>query len=219
MPLAPAGRPGGASSAYAPMPEQVEHGTSHVSVIDGEGHALAMTTSVESAWGSHIMVNRGQGLAGGFLLNNQLTDFSFVPRDAQGRAVANRVEPGKRPRSSMSPTLVFDRATGRPVLLAGSPGGAMIIHYVAKTLWGAWHWGLAPQAAVDLPNFGSPTDDAPLLVEFDRFSGATLDAVRARGHRILATPLTSGLQVLARTPDGHIAGAADPRREGIVAGE
>jgi gamma-glutamyltranspeptidase/glutathione hydrolase len=219
MPSAPAGRPSGTPSAYAPMPEQVEHGTSHVSIIDAWGHALAMTTSIESAWGSHVMVNRGVGLPGGFLLNNQLTDFSFVPRNAQGRPVANRVEPGKRPRSSMSPTLVLDKDSGRPVLVAGSPGGAMIIHYVAKTLWGIWHWGLDAQPAVDLPNFGTPTDDGPLLVEPDRFPALTLDSLRARGHRVVAAPLTSGLQLLGRRPDGAISGAADPRREGIVAGE
>ncbi|MDB5892665.1 MAG: gamma-glutamyltransferase [Rhodoferax sp.] len=213
------GRPAGAQAAYAPMPDQVEDGTSHISVIDAGGHALSMTTSIESAWGSHLMVNRGKGLPGGFLLNNQLTDFSFAPRDAQGRPVANRVQPGKRPRSSMAPTLVFDKTSGRPVLVAGSPGGAMIIHYMAKTLWGAWHWGLGLQAAVDLPNLGAPSDDGPLLVEPDRLPDATLDAVRALGHRIVATPLASGLQVLGRTPDGRILGATDPRREGTVAGE
>jgi gamma-glutamyltranspeptidase/glutathione hydrolase len=213
------GRPDGAPTVRAPMPEQVEEGTSHVSVIDAAGHALAMTTSIEAAWGSHLMVNRGRGLAGGFLLNNQLTDFSFVPRDDQGRPVANRVEPGKRPRSSMAPTLVFDKATGQPVLVAGSPGGTMIIHYVAKTLWGLWHWHLGLQEAVDRPNFGVTGSDTPLLLEAGRIPSAALAGLGARGHRSQEVPLTSGLQLLARMPDGRIAGAADPRREGAVGGQ
>ena len=88
------------------MPDQTEHGTSHISIVDAYGNALAMTSTIEDGWGARLMVNRGLGLSGGFLLNNQLTDFSFTPRDAQGRPVANRVEPGKRPRSSMAPTIV-----------------------------------------------------------------------------------------------------------------
>ncbi|WP_338050877.1 MULTISPECIES: gamma-glutamyltransferase family protein [Ramlibacter] len=219
QPTVAPGRTDNRPVAHAPMADQVEEGTSHVSVIDGAGHALALTTSIEAAWGSHVMVNRGHGLAGGFLLNNQLTDFSFLPRDAQGRPVANRVEPGKRPRSSMAPTLVFDRATGQPVLVAGSPGGTMIIHYVARTLWGLWHWHLGLQQAVDGPNFGVAGSDAPLLVEPGRIPDTALAGVGARGHRIQASALTSGLQLLARTPDGRITGAADPRREGVVAGE
>lgn len=104
------------------MPDQVEHGTSHISVVDAYGNALAMTTTIEGGWGAHLMVNRGQGLVGGFLLNNELTDFSFQPFDASGKPIANRVEPGKRPRSSMSPTLVFDKATGQLLASTGSPG-------------------------------------------------------------------------------------------------
>jgi gamma-glutamyltranspeptidase/glutathione hydrolase len=112
MQTAPPGNPGTAALAYAPMPHQLEYGTSHISVVDAYGNALAMTTTIEDAWGSRQMVNRGVGLAGGFLLNNQLSDFSFTPAGADGLPIANRVEPGKRPRSSMSPTLVFDQTTG-----------------------------------------------------------------------------------------------------------
>ncbi len=116
MPSALPGNPGAIAISYAPMPGQAEYGTSHISVVDAQGNALAMTTTIEDGWGAHLMVNRGVGLAGGFLLNNELTDFSFLPTDVAGKPIANRVEPGKRPRSSMAPTLVFDKASG-PLLL------------------------------------------------------------------------------------------------------
>ena len=134
MKVAPAGTPGAMPVAYAPMPDQPEYGTSHISIVDRWGQALAMTTTIEDGWGARLMVNRGLGLRGGFLLNNELTDFSFTPTDADGKPVANRVEPGKRPRSSMAPTLVFDKASGQLVMSTGSPGGAFIIHFTAKTL-------------------------------------------------------------------------------------
>jgi gamma-glutamyltranspeptidase / glutathione hydrolase len=210
------GKPGEVAVAYAPMPDQTEHGTSHISVVDAYGNALAMTTTIEDAWGSRQMVNRGVGLAGGFLLNNQLTDFSFAPTDANGLSIANRVEPGKRPRSSMSPTLVFDKATGQLLMSGGSPGGAFIIHFTAKALYGMLHWGLNAQQAIDLPNFG--TLGGPLMLEDKRFDANTTNALQARGHTVLVVPLTSGLQAIQRTPGGWF-GGADPRREGIVLGD
>ena len=216
MPTSPAGEPGGVRSSWAPMPDQPEHGTSHISIVDGFGNALAMTTTIESAFGSRLMVTTDPGRPGGFLLNNELTDFSFAPRDAQGRPVANRVEPGKRPRSSMSPTLVFDRATGELVMSTGSPGGAFIIHYTAKVLHGVLQWGLTPQAAVDLPNFG--TLGGPLVLEQMRFPLATVEALQQRGHTVQQGELTSGAQALVRS-QGAWLGGADPRREGIVAGD
>ncbi|MDZ4400661.1 gamma-glutamyltransferase family protein [Hydrogenophaga sp.] len=216
MPQAPAGQPGGVQSSWAPMPEQPEHGTSHISIVDSYGNALAMTTTIESAFGSRLMVSTDPSRPGGFLLNNELTDFSFAPRDAQGRPVANRVEPGKRPRSSMSPTLVFDKTTGELLMSTGSPGGAFIIHYTAKVLHGVLQWGLSPQAAVDLPNFG--TLGGPLVLEQGRFPLATVEALQQRGHTVQQGELTSGAQAIVRS-NGAWLGGADPRREGIVAGD
>jgi len=203
----------GERTSYAPSAEQPEYGTSHISIVDGQGNALAMTTTIEDAFGSRQMVK-------GFLLNNELTDFSFVPRDAQGRPVANRVQGGKRPRSSMSPTLVFDKATGQLVMSVGSPGGAMIIHFTAKTLYGVLNWGLSPQQAIDLPNFGNV--GGPVVLEEQRFAPPTVAALRARGAEVREQPLTSGLQAIVRKVDNGkpvwISGA-DPRREGVVLGE
>ena len=210
------GQPGGVASAWARMPDQPEYGTSHISIVDRFGNALAMTTTIEAGFGSRLMVNTGQGRAGGFLLNNQLTDFSFTPADAQGQPVANRVEPGKRPRSSMSPTLVFDKASGQLLMSAGSPGGALIIHFTAKTLLATLQGGLSPQTAIDLPNFG--TTGGPVVLEEKRFDAATVQALRERGHTVNETAMTSGLQALQRAPGGWL-GGADPRREGVVAGD
>jgi len=212
----PAGNPGSLPLAYGPSPEQSEYGTSHISVIDAYGNALAMTTTIEAAFGSRLMVNRGVGLAGGFLLNNEMTDFSLSPTSADGKPVANRIEPGKRPRSSMSPTLVFDKASGQLVMTGGSPGGALIIHFTAKTLYGVLNWGLNAQQAINLPNFG--TLGGPILLEKQRFDPATVKALQARGHSVVETPMPSGLQVIQRTPNGYF-GGADPRREGIVLGD
>ena len=219
MPPATAGDPGALRRALAPQAEQLESGTSHISIVDAQGRAVAMTTSVESAFGNRVMSDGGTGLAGGFMLNNQLTDFSLNPVGTDGRPVANRVEAGKRPRSSMAPTLVFDR-DGKLLMVAGSPGGPVIIHYVAKVLTGALAWDLPVQQAVDLPNFGHFNGGA-LIVERGALTAAQLADLRGRGHNVVETDLTSGLQVLMRVDgeQGGWAGGADPRREGVVKGE
>jgi len=203
------GTPGGVKMAYAPMPDQPEFGTSHISIVDAAGNAIAMTTTIEDQFGARQMVK-------GFLLNNELTDFSFAYADAAGNPIANRVQPGKRPRSSMSPTLVFDKATGQLALSGGSPGGAVIIHYTGKMLYGTLNWGLNAQQAIDLPNFGSL--NGPTLLEEKRFPTSTVEALRARGHEVREQNLTSGLQAIQRTPTGFF-GGADPRREGVVLGD
>lgn len=216
MKTAPAGQPSGTSAQWSPMPAQTEYGTSHLSVVDAQGRAVALTTTIEAAFGARRMVTTDATRPGGFLLNNQLTDFSFVPADAQGRPVANRVEAGKRPRSSMSPTLVFDKATGQLLMSGGSPGGAVIIHYTAKLLQGTLNWGLNVQQAIDLPNFGTLT--GPVVLERQRFPTSTVQALQARGHSVMETDLTSGLQAIEKTPSGWF-GGADPRREGVVLGD
>jgi len=220
MKTAKPGVPGAIKTAYAPMPDQPEYGTSHISIVDGFGNAIAMTTTIEDAFGARLMTDGGTGKAGGFLLNNELTDFSFAPTDAEGKPVANRVQAGKRPRSSMAPTLVFDKNSGQLVMSGGSPGGALIIHYTAKTLYGVLNWGLLPQQAIDLPNFGSL--GGPSLLEEKRFAPATVEALRARGAEVREMNMTSGLQAIARgqahgTPVWL--GGADPRREGVVMGD
>jgi gamma-glutamyltranspeptidase/glutathione hydrolase len=207
------------ASQWAPQPDQPEYGTSHISIVDRQGHAVSMTTTIEAAFGSRMMSDGGTGLPGGFLLNNELTDFAFAPRDAQGRPVANRVQPGKRPRSSMGPAMVFDTQAPAPAqltLVMGSPGGSAIIHYNAKTLLGTLAWGLSPQATLDLPNFAN--DNGATRLEAGRFPAATLHALKARGHRVVEQDLTSGAQVLQRV-DGGWLGGADRRREGVVVGE
>ena len=216
MPEAPAGVPAGVQQSRAPMPEQPEYGTSHISIVDGQGRALAMTSSIEAAWGARLMVNRGLGLSGGFLLNNQLTDFSFVPRSDSGAPIANRVEPRKRPRSSMTPLLVFERPRGEFLLSGGSPGGAYIIHYTGKLLYGTLHWGLDVQQAINLPNMAS--FGGPVLLEAGGFPAATVRALRQRGHVVREQPLTSGLQAIQVRGKG-LYGGADPRREGVVKGD
>lgn len=215
---APAGEPAAGLQAFGPQPEQPEYGTSHISIVDAQGQAIALTTSIEFVFGAHLMSDGGSGLPGGFFLNNQLTDFSLTPRDAQGHPVANRVQPGKRPRSSMAPTLVFDaQQGGRLQMTLGSPGGAAIIHFTAKTLIASLGWGLDAQAAIALPNFGS--FNGPTLLEAGRFPPPTVEALQARGHRVQALDLPSGLQAIERDPAGGWFGGADPRREGVVRGD
>ncbi|WP_462390744.1 gamma-glutamyltransferase family protein [Acidovorax sp. Q11] len=213
MKVAQPGNPGAAKTGHAPMPDQPEYGTSHISIVDAFGNAVAMTTTIEDQFGARQMVK-------GFLLNNELTDFSFAPADAQGQPIANRVQPGKRPRSSMAPTLVFDKATGELLMSGGSPGGAAIIHYTTKTLYGVLNWGLMPQQAINLPNFGSM--NGPTLLEEKRFPHATVEALRARGAEVREMNMTSGLQAITRG-QAHgkklWMGGADPRREGVVMGD
>ena len=176
-----------------------------------------MTSSIENAFGARIMVR-------GFLLNNQLTDFSFLPRDPQsGALIANRPQPGKRPRSSMAPTLVFDQdehGADRLYAVLGSPGGSHIINFVAKTLVGLLDWQLSAQQAIALANFGSR--NGPTEIEAGSLSPTTIQALQRRGHQIKILPLTSGTQAIVRTtlPDGRNAwqGGTDPRREGSALG-
>ncbi len=182
--------------------------TSHVSIVDKAGMAVSMTSSIEDGFGSRLMVN-------GYLLNNQLTDFSFTSLDAAGLPVANRVEPGKRPRSSMSPLLVFDKASGELEMSLGSPGGSAIINYVGKALLGTQDWGLDLQQAINLPNFGSR--NGPTELEAGRTPAAVVEALKAKGHEVVLSEQTSGLQGVQRNTGGWL-GAADPRREGIAKG-
>ncbi|NMG01579.1 gamma-glutamyltransferase family protein [Azoarcus taiwanensis] len=216
MGRAEAGNPAPETARFAPQHEQTAYGTSHISIVDAFGNGLAMTTTIESAFGSRILADGGTGLPGGYLLNNELTDFSFRPRDEAGMPIANRVEPGKRPRSSMSPTLVFDATSGELLASLGSPGGAAIIHYTARALWALFDWGLDAQRALDLPHV--ITLGGPVFMEQGRWPEATLEALRARGHEVSERELTSGLQAIQRTAEGWF-GGADPRREGVVMGE
>lgn len=182
--------------------------TTQLAVVDGFGNALSMTSTIENGFGAQIM-------ARGLLLNNQLTDFSFVPA-VDGVPVANRVEGGKRPRSAMAPLLVFERESGRFVMALGSPGGPAIVNHVAKTLVATLDWQLDLQQAIALPNFGSR--NGPTELEAGRSSDALAQALRERGHELRVLPLTSGVQGIERR-DGGWFGAADPRREGVAAGD
>lgn len=182
--------------------------TSHISIVDRYGNALAMTTTIEAAFGSHLMT------AGGFLLNNELTDFSFTPVD-DGKPVANRVEGGKRPRSSMAPTIVYD-GKGHVFIVLGSSFGSTIINDVAKALIAIIDWGLDPQAASALPNFGSR--NGPTELERGTAVVDLQGRLQALGHDTRLFDDTSGLNVIVRTRSGWI-GGADPRREGTAAGD
>ena len=221
IPQVSAGNPGSRLQGWAPMPDQTEYGTSHISIVDGLGNALAMTTTIESGFGARLMVSV-ENLPGGFLLNNQLTDFSFTPQDEHGRPVANRVQAGKRPRSSMSPTLVFaenpKHERGELLASLGSPGGAMIIHFTAQTLWALLHWELDAQQAINLPHSGVTGANAPLLLESGLFPSATVSNLQILGHSVKEMDMPSGLQALQRLGPNWF-GAADPRREGVVAGD
>jgi len=194
----PPGAPARGSDATAEVP-----GTSHFVVVDPMGNVVSMTTTVESLFGS-------QRFVAGFFLNNQLTDFSFRPVDDRGEAIANAVAPGKKPRSSMSPTLVF--RDGAFELAVGSPGGNAIIAYVAKTLVGMLDWGLTPQQAVDLPNVIAR---GPVVVETARIDPAVVESLKGMGHVFRdGRGEASGLHAVRVTADGRLEGAADPRREG-----
>ena len=184
-------------------------GTSHFVVVDGRGNVVSMTTTIEGLFGS-------QRMAGGFFLNNQLTDFSFRPVDDSGAAIANAVAPGKKPRSSMSPTLVFRDGTFE--LAVGSPGGNSIIAYVSKAIVGMLDWNLTPQQAVDLPNVIAR---GRIVAETSRADPRLLAELLDRGHVFLPSERGagegSGLHAVRRLSDGRLSGAADPRREGTVA--
>lgn len=195
------------STAFSKGSTHAQPSTSHISIIDASGNAVSMTTSIEMAFGSTLMVR-------GFLLNNQLTDFSF--RNQQdGKPVANRVEGNKRPRSSMSPMMVFDK-NNELLLVIGSPGGSRIINYVAKTIIGIIDWGLDIQLAIDLPNISNRNGSTDL--ELDTTAVNLQQALEKKGHDINIRELNSGLHGILVTPDGLI-GGADSRREGIAKGQ
>jgi gamma-glutamyltranspeptidase/glutathione hydrolase len=182
-------------------------GTTHFVIVDAHGDVVSMTATVESAFGTTRMV-------GGMFLNNELTDFSFRHTDDKGLPIANAVAPNKKPRSSMSPTIVLDN-NGQFLMATGSPGGNNIIAYTAKTLVGVFDWGLSPQEAVDLPNMVARGEKVRLeknaapdsLIKALRDFGLTVDASRGEN---------SGLSVILRKPDGTLEGAADKRREGVI---
>ena len=182
--------------------------TSHLVAFDRRGNAASMTSSVEDAFGSRIMVR-------GFLLNNQLTDFSFRPDD-QGVPVANRVAPGKRPRSAMSPTLVLDDQ-GKVQMAVGSPGGSLIIHYVARSLLALTEWQLDPQAVVNLPHYGSRNGPKTEIEKGTALSEQT-GALTTLGHEVVEAEMTSGLAAIVKIPQGYAAGV-DARREGVAKGD
>jgi gamma-glutamyltranspeptidase/glutathione hydrolase len=181
--------------------------TSHISIVDADGNALSMTTTIENGFGSRLFA------PGGFLLNNELTDFSFSTHE-DGIPIANRVEPRKRPRSSMAPTIVM--RDGAPVLVVGSPGGSRIIGYVAKTIVAHMDWGMDVQEAVAMPHlvnrFGTYDLEAGTAAE------ALAGPLGEMGFETEVRDLTSGLHVIAIGPDG-LAGGADPRREGVAIGD
>lgn len=215
--------PGAFGPPAAPVAPTPEHGTSHISVVDQQGNAAALTTTVESAFGSFHMVD-------GFLLNNQLTDFSAEPVGPDGVALANRLEPGKRPRSTMAPTLIFDQGapgSGRRLYaVAGSPGGATIIQFVVKTLVGMLDWGLDPQQAVSMVDFGADNSpetnvggEHPIVdTTNDGDDDPLVRGLRALGHKVDLADQSSGLSAIVRATPGWT-GGADPRREGLVMGD
>ncbi|WLD69618.1 MULTISPECIES: gamma-glutamyltransferase [Pseudomonas] len=211
--IAKPGQPAGIQVAYAPDRSPLRISTSQVVAVDDWGGAVSMTTTVEAAFGSHLMVQ-------GFVLNNQMTDFSFIAEE-NGQPVANRVQPGKRPRSAMAPTLVFDRKSGELLATLGSPGGSQIIEYVSKSLVAMLDWNLDPQAAISLPNFGSRNGATEL--ESGLFSPVLKQALKDKGHALSEIEMTSGIQAIIRTRDAQgkvsLSGGADPRREGEAYGD
>ena len=180
--------------------------TSHFSIVDADGNAVSITTTIENGFGSRLM-------SGGFLLNNELTDFSFATHN-NGVPIANRVEPGKRPRSSMSPTIVLKE--GKPYMIVGSPGGSRIIGYVAQAIIAHLDWGMNVQEAINMPHavnrFGT----------FDLEEGTGAEALQgeleAIGYEVNVRSLNSGLHAIV-IADGQLMGGADPRREGVVLGQ
>lgn len=203
---APGIPPGLDGKHQAPDSERPRKGTSHFVIVDAAGDMISATTTIESGFGNRVMT-------GGFLLNNELTDFSFEP-EVNGAPVANRVGAGKRPRSSMSPTIVFK--DGTPVLLTGSPGGAAIIHYTALSLISILDWEMDPQEAIDLPHVTNL--NGRTTIEEGEGAEELAAALEGLGHEVAIGNLNSGLHVIAITDKGLV-GAADKRREGLVMGE
>jgi gamma-glutamyltranspeptidase/glutathione hydrolase len=209
MPPPPPGLPPGVEKRTHGSDATIETtGTSHISVVDAAGNAVAMTTTIEGVFGSGVM-------AGGFLLNNELTDFSFLPADRDGLAIANRVEGGKRPRSTMSPTIVFDEKGGVHAVL-GSPGGGRIIMFVSKALVSLLDWNLDAYQAAQSMNFGSMGGGASLEPDWQTVVlGLQL---RALGHSVDVDLMNSGLNIIT-VRNGLLEGASDPRREGAALGD
>ncbi len=181
--------------------------TTHISIVDSEGNVASLTSSVEHSFGSGIVVD-------GFVLNNQLTDFSFTPEEG-GKPVANAVAPEKRPRSSMTPTIVFGK-NGKVRYVLGSPGGHSITPYVTKTLIALIDWQMRPQAAVNAPHFMHKNGVA---AEIEEGNEPLAEALREMGHNVTVKPFSSGVNLIAIEADGRLIGAADPRREGSAMGE
>jgi len=208
MGLASAGTPPASQKTFAPQRSAEHPGTSHMSIVDDSGEVVSMTTTVEAPFGSEMMV-------GGFVLDNQLTDFSLDPaRD--GKPVANAAAPGKRPLSSMSPTIVLGR-DGRFKLAVGSPGGPMIIDYVAQALIAMLDGGIAPGQAAALPHPGNL--NSPTLIEKGTPLEALAPGLTAMGHKVAAPDIEkSGLHIVERVGGGYV-GAADPRRDGVTLGD
>ncbi|HPE62277.1 MAG: gamma-glutamyltransferase [Thiothrix sp.] len=207
MGTAEAGTPPHADQNWKSASSPEQDSTTHFSIVDAEGNGFSMTSSIEMGFGSTLMVR-------GFLLNNQLTDFSFNP-EQDGDKVANRVQPGKRPRSSMSPFMVFNEQ-GDLVMLIGSPGGSRIINYVAETLLGVLEWKLDIQQAIDLPHYVNRNGGTDL--EENTTAAALQPALEALGHTVKVQDLNSGLHGIVITPEG-LEGGADPRRVGLVLGK
>lgn len=219
--------PGDLGPVQFGVSEITEHGTTQLVIVDRYNNVVSMTTTVESSFGSYHF-------ARGFILNNQLTDFSASPTDANGLLIANRVAANKRPRSSMAPTLVFntgaDGSRSDFVLATGSPGGSAIIQYVTKTLVGALDWRLNPQQAVSMVDFGAANNpntnvggEHPNINATNNGANDPLVVgLRAIGHTVSVAPQSSGLGILRRTTAANQPawiGGADPRREGVVIGD
>ncbi|MGL4766884.1 MAG: gamma-glutamyltransferase [Formosimonas sp.] len=207
---APAGEPVGAKVAQLDLGSPERMSTSHISIVDAQGHAVSMTTSIEDAFGSRQFVK-------GFLLNNQLTDFSFSSADKEGKLIANRVQANKRPRSSMAPVLVFDKSGKKLQMVVGSPGGSRIIGYVAQTLVNLIDFKMDPQQAVNAPHFGS-RNGPKTEVEKGSTLASLIPELKAKGHDAVEGEMTSGLSAIVVTPNGYV-GGADARREGTVKGD
>jgi gamma-glutamyltranspeptidase/glutathione hydrolase len=206
-----------------------ENGTTHFSIVDRRGNAVAMTTTVESAFGAFHFTK------GGFILNNQLTDFSAAPTDAAGVPIANRVAANKRPRSSMAPTLVFrtasDGGIGEFRMATGSPGGATIIQYVVKTLVGVLDWNMDAQQATAMIDFGAANSATTTVgsehpnvdASNNGANDALITGLRALGHTVSTAQQSSGISTVVRRSNAqgyyYYEGGADPRREGVVLGD